>query len=293
MQSTRERFDNVQSDNKRRRIQLKFDNKFVIGFNNGLYDLNTGKFYPEIKHTMTTGTDYLEYDFDSDEVQFVMKFFSEIQPDPDSRNYLLTFMASCLDGNINSDINVWTGSGNNGKSAAADFFAKAFGNYVIHLPISLLTSRHNILNSKLEPMLANTVGKRFALFSEPNLDEKINVDTMKELSNAKYMSVRQLYSKTTLFKQEFKTLLVSNSLPVIPSLDKGTWQRLRNTPFETQFVSHDNVLTANQMYKDYELYDKMEDCKEALIWYLLNHYYPKYRLYGLKPPSKVIEHFKQ
>ncbi len=56
-----------------------------------------------------------------------------------------------------------------------------FGDYCCTLPVSLITQKRGRAEGAT-PALAQTKGKRFACFQEPEGDESINVGLMKELS---------------------------------------------------------------------------------------------------------------
>jgi phage/plasmid-associated DNA primase len=181
----------------------------------------------------------------------------------------------------------------NGKSKAVEFFQAAFGNYCGTLPPTILTRKRGS-SSSANPEIADKKGVRFIAIQEPNQDDVINVGLMKEYTGGDKIMARGLFKDPVVFKPQWKILLVCNDLPNIPSTDGGTWRRIRVSPFESEFVDVDEdglrngqELLEHQFPKDYYLNEKMEKCKKALLWLLINVYYPKYK--KLKDSGRKIK----
>ena len=85
-------------------VQKLNTNTNLIGFNNGVYDLETRSFRkgtPDDYLTYTTKYDYTDkYSYDDPSVKDIEHFFSTVQPNKDIKNYLLTMIASNLCGEI-------------------------------------------------------------------------------------------------------------------------------------------------------------------------------------------------
>jgi phage/plasmid-associated DNA primase len=90
-------------------------NRNLIGFNNGVYDLEAGLFRdgtPDDLVSLTVGYDYEEYHNDHEYVIGIKDYFSKVQREEIMREYILTLMASYLDGHTKKEQFVlWTGSG--------------------------------------------------------------------------------------------------------------------------------------------------------------------------------------
>lgn len=96
-------------------IEKLDDNPYIIGFEDGIYDLKKSKFRegePEDYVSMSTGNYYLEYDDGNDENYDVMEFIKQVIPLYNVRQYVLKLLASMLQGhNAEEKFRIWTGTG--------------------------------------------------------------------------------------------------------------------------------------------------------------------------------------
>ena len=104
-----------------RKFEEKLDsNPYLIGFENGVFDLREGRFrigLPDDLITMSTGYHYEEFHEDDTQINEIKEYFSQVQPDKDLREYLLRFIASCMDGRtLDQKFPIWTGSGCHAKN---------------------------------------------------------------------------------------------------------------------------------------------------------------------------------
>ena len=90
-------------------------NNYLIGFDNGVYDLKEGTFRagtPDDYVSLTTGYTYKEYSENHPHIVGIKDFFSKVQTENDMREYILTLLSSYLDGNTKREQFVlWTGTG--------------------------------------------------------------------------------------------------------------------------------------------------------------------------------------
>jgi len=91
----------------------------LIGFDNGVYDLDTDSFRagtPDDYITYTVGYDYKEYNMNEPLIKEIEDFFRKIQLEDDMRKYVLTLLASYLDGYTKQQkFILWTGIGCHSK----------------------------------------------------------------------------------------------------------------------------------------------------------------------------------
>ena len=292
--------DNVMKECSEIFYDRKFDEKlnsniYLIGFNNGIYDLKSSIFRdgnPDDYVSYSTNINYIKYDEKSEDIIYVKKLLRSIQPDDELYEYLLTSLSSYIDGQIADEkLIIWTGTGSNGKSLLVSFFEEAFGDYCTKLPTSLLTRKRGS-SSGASPEVAKTPGKRFAVLQEPEQEDRINVGLMKEITGGDKIEARGLYQNPIIFKPQFKLLLTCNDLPTIPSNDGGTWRRLRVLPFKSKFVDNPDPNDPLQFKKDPHLCEKLKknNIKEALMSILIHYYNTKYKVHGLHEPDEVTKY---
>ena len=268
-------------------------NPYLLGFENGVFELQSGHFRdgrPEDFISLSTGVHYQPYNPNTEYSQALMAFLTQLQPVQEDRDYLLTFLASCLEGsNADESLHIWTGRGGNGKSKINELYCNAVGGYAVKLPISLLTQKRAASNAA-NPELMDTKGKRFCYMEEPSEGEVLNVGFMKELTGGDKIKARGLYRDFMEFKPQFKMALLCNDLPKVPPFDEGTWRRLKVLEFKSRFVA--NPKAPNEYPRDKYLSEKLILWKESFIGLLLK-YYEKYRRDGLIIPESVVRFTKE
>ena len=267
------------------------DNPYILGFNNGVYDLKNLGFrngVPDDYISLSVGYDYKEFNRNDPKIVEIEEYFKKGQTEEDMREYILTLISSYLVG-INKEqvFVIWTGSGANGKSTTIDLIRYTFGDYFGVLPVTILTKKRGS-SSNATPELADKRGKRFLAIQEPEHDDTIYVGLMKELTGNDMIQARALFSDPFMYKPQFKLVLTCNKLPSIPSHDGGTWRRIRVSPWESKFI--DEPKGPKEFIKDKDLTEKMKKWDQGFIWLLLNIYYPKYIKGAMKEPKKVTQH---
>jgi P4 family phage/plasmid primase-like protien len=257
-------------------------NNYLVGFTNGIYDLKNKLFRngcPDDYVSKTTGYKYTEFNNSDQIIIDIKKFFASIQPAEDMRKYILCYCASLLEGgNKEQKFMIWTGSGSNSKGTLIDLLDNTFGEYFGTLPVTLLTQKRKG-SSGATPELADKYGVRCLTLQEPEEDDKINIGFMKELTGQDKIMARPLYGDPFYYIPQFKILLACNKLPTIPSDDGGTWRRIRVIDFAQRFVS--NPTLPNEQKIDPSLREKIKTWNQALMWLLINEYYPTYSSDGL------------
>ena len=276
-------------------------NPYLIGFENGVYDLREGRFRegkPEDYISMSTRYDYREFNDDDSEVQEVREFLLKIFPKKTLRDFFLKKSAEELQGgNFTKTFVVMTGVGDNGKSMTIELKELAFGDYAIKLPTSLITGKRT-QSSGATPEMERTEGKRFAVLQEPDNKDVINIGMLKELTGNDSMYVRALFSKGKEVKPMFKLVLVCNKLPRLPCDDPATWNRIRVLEFESRFPKNEaeipktfeEQLKKKVFPRDENLVEKLNYMKFAFMWMLTQEYK---RLQSLKvrepDPEEVMK----
>ena len=259
------------------------DNSFLIGFDNGVYDLRTNLFRngcPDDYLSFSTGYDYeTKYTQNSPDVVAIEKFIRSIHPADDLRQYVMCFIASILEGgNSDQKMFFWTGSGSNGKGTLIDLLDHTLGDYYGTLPVTLLTVKRKG-SSSATPELADKKGKRVLIMQEPDQDDELNVGFLKELTGQDKIMARALYGKPCYYIPQFIPILACNKLPKI-TFDGGIDRRTRVVEHTQKFV--DEPTKPNEHPKDPELRGKLKTWHKPFMWLLLTKYYPIYKKYGIE-----------
>jgi len=279
-------------------------NKYLIGFNNGVYDLRTHSFRdgtPDDYLTFSVGYDYIEYDMNHKYVIYVIKCLQKVQTDEEMRNHVLVLFSSFLTGNIKDErFDIFTGSGANGKSLTVKLLQKTLGDYAGVLKPTVFTRKRGA-SSQADPEIAALKGKRFVVLNEPEANEVIHVGLLKEMTGGDKIQARELYKNNIEFYPQCKFVMLCNVLPNINANDGGTWRRLKVTPWESKFVDVDEnglvngkrKLEDKEFPKDDTLEGKFDKWRSAFMWLLLKKYYRIYEKNGIPDPDKVTAETKR
>jgi len=269
-------------------------NPHLIGFQNGVYDLLTGRFRPgrpEDYISMSTGVPFVPYNPNTPEARWLQdKFLATVLPDPEVRAYVLRHLASALDGQVRAQLwVVWTGTGANGKSKVLYLLDLALGDYFTTFEPSAFTKRHEE-DEKPTPILLAARNGRIAVMTEPEANAKIRAGKMKKWTGGDLMRARNLYRADPVKFRFLATLLMAcNDVPHTDSNDGGVERRMRLVEFDSKFV--DNPAGRAGHFKcDPDLDAKLKVVAATFAAYLV-HLYNEYKRdgYVLPTPPCVAE----
>jgi len=234
---------------------------------------------------------YEPYNPNDPEQIALMGFFKLIYPDDDLREYVITLLASCLEGR-NKEQKFWinTGGGSNGKSMLQTLMEYTFGDYQTSLQTTVLT-RKRPESGAANPDMITTKCKRYIYMGEPDPGEKLNTSRMKQLSGEDRIEARGLFADQEKFNMMGKMFLSCNDLPPISSMDNGTWRRIRVIPHISTFKDPGDPLIDPKKHiyeKDMKLKIKLKNWRVAFLGLLVHYYDTKYLKYGLKEPPCVL-----
>jgi P4 family phage/plasmid primase-like protien len=265
------------------------ENYDLIGFNNGVYDLEAEEFRvgrPDDYISKSTNVDYYPFNISNPYVPKMFKFFAEILPIESVRKHLMLALCSCVAGhNKDEKLRIATGSGGNGKSLLFNLVQQALGNYYISCPITIITRKRNSSN-QASPELLRIKGARCGCFQETDDGEKLNVGIMKEITGNDRFMVRGLFADAVEIKPQIKFFLACNQLPALPSVDGGVKRRLENILFGSKFT--ENPTKPNEFLIDNSLKQKIKDWAPTFASYLIHLYVNEYKkLQCLIAPKEV------
>ena len=168
----------------RAQVRDKLDaNPRLIGFENGVYDLESDEFRegrPEDYVSLSTGINYIEYDAENPYIDDINNFMEKVLVNRNVREYVWTLFASILDGtNRDEKFHMWTGSGSNGKSKIVDLF-HTIGEYACIFNVAA----HPEAWARAPPASWRSPRASASPFCKAEENERLNVGLMKELTAA-------------------------------------------------------------------------------------------------------------
>lgn len=260
-------------------------NVYLIGFENGVYDLEKEEFRsgkPDDYISLSTKVDYIKYDLKNKIFKSyfdkIYKFFCQILPNENVRKYFLLSLSACVSGDASKEENfrISTGVGSNGKSITFDLLSRALGGYVAACPITIVTRKRNASN-QASPELARLKSRRCAIFQETDENENMNVGILKELTGNDKFMVRPMYREPFEVKFQVKWFLCCNKLPTVTAQDEGTWRRLKVIEFQSRFVVNPNPKKANEFPIDPTLKREIGEWAPYFASYLVHLYTSEYK----------------
>ena len=245
-------------------------NPLLLGFKNGVYDLENGVFRDGLYTdyiTFSTGFDFLDYNPNSSQINDITGFLTKIIPNREVREYLLVVLAKTLIGIPEEKFYIFTGlSGSNGKSTLMNFLEYTLGDYMTSVDSSLLTNKRG-LSSSASPDIIRMRGKRLFSFAEPeNVD--LQTGTLKQFSGGDTIVARELYKAPVTFKLQGTMIMCCNEKPSISTIEGGILRRVRVIDYNSKFC--DKPIKQNEFAIDKNLNKKLKIWKPYFMSMLIH-----------------------
>ncbi len=257
-------------------------NPFLVGFKNGVYDLEKCVFRHMEKEDMITKIiphDYVDVDEKSEEMVELDSWLSTIFPIEEERFFFLKCLSTALYGETVQNIFIVPGVGGNGKDCLINFLKVALGSDYFYLGNGNTLSENH--KGGPAPELANMDKKRCVMFNEQAKDKDMKCAILKNLTGSETINARNLYSSNTIVNLTLSLFLNVNAIPRIDLVDDALYRRLVIIPFRGIFRTEEKIkeypentpylAIANPYFNTLTFRKK---CASALI-------------------SKLIKHFKQ
>jgi P4 family phage/plasmid primase-like protien len=259
-----------------KKLDLHNYSQYLIGFDNGVYDLQKfefrdGKFDDYI--TMTVGYNYS--DKHTDKYNDLIKFLEDIQPNKEERDYMLFYLSIALVGNILELFTILSGVGRNGKSKLIELTKLTFGDYFASVQSQMFTRPRPDASSP-DPGLLHLLKKKIVIASEPEKkNSQLNSGFIKFITGRDSTTLRNCHSNDMIdFTAKFITLLICNDIPECDEIDAALCKRLRCIHFPTEFVAEPKK--QNQKKINVNINENFDHWKLDFIL-LLIEYYKKYK----------------
>jgi len=265
------------------------NNPFLLGFNDGVFDLEINTFrcaLPSDCITKTTGYSFkneIENITDKQIKEFDDKIFNKIFTNEEKRQYMLDLYSSCLNGNALQSFNLQSGknaSGGNGKSLMSNLMINAIGRdcengYGCEFNVGLLTQTSS-KSCSANPELAKLKSIRYAVCSEPEANSYLNSGIIKMLTGGNSVSCRALFQNNNSFTPNFTLFLDCNKKPPFDSIgenDGGIMRRMRVCDFSSRFVEEEkDIKDENTFLQDPDILINLKYYSKIFLKKLLNNY---------------------
>lgn len=173
------------------------ENKNLICFNNGVYDLEADTFRdgkPQDNITLCAGYSYIKHNRNSQHHDNIITFLSNIQPDVEIRKYMMSVLASCLTGSANDGkLYIFNGSNATIMSKLMELMKYTLGDLVKHMDtIDLIPRQASTRDLFAKPDLFSKKGVRICIFDKEDA-----------------------FICSAMIKSEFIPFLLCNELPTI------------------------------------------------------------------------------
>jgi len=243
-------------------------------------------------------TDYISittgYDFEYDKVnpEYIKKtetILRQIQPDNEKYEYLMDVSTLRMYGrNTFQEFYIFTGGGANGKSAWLNLMLNAFGNYCGKVNPETFTKESKGSNQTSE--MSGVSHCRSVIIEEPNEEEKLIVNRLKEYSGDAPIKTRGLYQEAFSFTPQFALTFLCNQIPALSKVEYAIARRLRVLSFDLKFV--ETPVLPHERKKDHKLNQELADDKEygkAFIYLLIKNWEKKELSRKINTPKAVLD----
>ena len=227
-------------------FECEKDQKNLIGFNNGILDLeNLMEFregFPEDLVTLSCKYDFKTYDKEC--VEKLENYLESIF-DKDKIKVFYEQISKMLLGN--KEINVWISSGGNGKTTLLKLLKLSFGDYFKPKSKSFV-GKNNKSN------YGDCEGVKIIGIEEV---QEVDVATLKYIHGGDFLTFKNHGHNFTI-KSLFSSIITCNVIPTNMDMeDESIKRRINILEFKKTFTSSDKI--------------PVEEFKEMFVWLIFNH----------------------
>lgn len=246
---------------------IEFDlNPDLLGFMNGVYDIkeecfrkarfddhvswSTGWAFRPVMKGMKFMKDGQMHTVDGEmsekdkaSMDKIQRVLEKIQPHKGCRFLVLLILASGLSGWPIEKFFIFNGAGRNGKGFLNEFMLWCLGEYAVQVSPAILTELKRFQSSSApNPEKAKLHKKRFVITSEPAKHQKINNDTMKDLTGGGETQARMLHSSETRVLLYLTFLMECNEKPQLNETPtQADAERILDCLFPSLFTSKEEM----------------------------------------------------
>jgi putative DNA primase/helicase len=256
---------------------------WVLGVQNGVIELKTGKFRPARREDLITKRANVVFDPNACCSNW-LKFLDTVTGgDRSLQSYIQRMAGYVLTGSVREEVMfVLYGTGNNGKSTFRETVHSLLGDYALAADAGLLIERKT--PGGATPELARLNGRRLVSINETSENDHLNEARVKFITSQDKITARNLYQGFFDFDPSHKTFLTTNHKPIIRGTDIGIWRRIHLLPFTV-------AISAEKVEKDFRERRLMPELSGILNWGLVG--LADYLKQELDPPQTVLASTKE
>ena len=263
----------------------------ILGFTNGIYDLDTGVFRAGQPDDLVTFSTRYAFPISSNHKirEYIQSFLTSISSSTSMKDFLVDILSYSAHGNKcfqDSNLHFWSGTGANGKGALKNLCMTTFGDYAYEPDPSIITTTKQD-SSKVSPEMSKLKGKRFACMSEPETTQKLQVSLLKRLTGGDQLQSRELWRDAAEFKLSSTFILLMNTKPSLTDFDGGIARRLNVIDFPYKFVDSPRLSTERPIDHGMDKHFKDPLYAQEFILLLLENY--RARIHNASNITKPIE----
>lgn len=216
-------------------------NPYLVGFENGVYDLQNRKFRiaaPEEMMFLSTGYNYEKAD--EKYINELQKLIKKIYPDRKERTYTMTVLSFVLSGIMHlQEFYMLLGTGGNGKGLMTSLITKTMGlSYCANISIECFKSKGKISPNEKSQQMAACKYARAVFVTECDFkeNEEFESNLIKTMSGGDMQTCKFLYSSQTTYTPKFNLYFITNNQLPIKINDNSIPRRARICPHRVSFV---------------------------------------------------------
>ena len=265
-------------------LKSAFDvNQMICNVENGtlVFTKDNVAFRKHLRDDLCTRMMPVKYDPSAECPQFEI-FMLWMFPDEEVRDYVLTYLALCLTGQVVRAILILFGEGANGKSTLVKtmygLFGKERDQYGTSVAFSTFAVGREESAGGARGDLIPLNGPRLVTASESNQSHtRLDMARIKELTGGDQTTARGVYaSSVESFYAQCKIILLTNNLPKISDDSDGAWDRLKLVDCKSR---------VNDEEKDEGLADKLVGEGPGILNLLIRHLQGYLKSGFREPPS--------
>jgi P4 family phage/plasmid primase-like protien len=210
---------------------------YAINTPEGIINLETGEIDPHDPHRLCTKITAVSPN--SENVDIWHEHLSKVMGGNQRVvEYLQEVAGTGLIGEVSREgVEFFYGQGANGKTTTMKAISGSFGDYCVTASSDLLIDVMRSTEAEKELLR----GARLAIMEEVDDRAGVSEKKLKEISSRGEIPVNPKHRKPYTFLPQHTLIVCVNSRPTIKSRNRGTWRRVRLTPFEETIQGNDDI----------------------------------------------------